>query len=331
MPREGGFRRNERLEELLDLLAGPVAAAGARLHTDLPPTRRPIVFVCACGRAGATLLMQLLATSGSFGYPSNLISRFHAAPAFGALVQRMLLDPGHQFRDELGLAADVASYRSDLGKTVGALSPNEFYYFWRRWFGEVDGCPPTSADVDDADFDSLRDELSDLAAVFARPLAFKGSLMNWSLPVLLREVPDAVVVFLRRDRLFNAQSLLEARLRHGGSAEAWYSFRPPNAGELFDAPPPTQVARQVVSTERAIAAGLADVDPARVVDATYEELCDRPAAVWDRIATSIATHPYGTDIGACPHPAPFESGNVRRLPDAELAAIDAALRDTAAT
>lgn len=328
--REKPFERNPDLEELLALLESPMQTAEECLLESLTLERRPIVLICACARSGATLLLQFLARSGVFGYPSNLISRFYAAPVLGALVQKMLFDPDYQFRRELDLKSDCSDYfRSELGKTEGALSPNEFYYFWRRWFSEVQGHPPTVEDLQNTAFDEVLTELRGLSAVFGLPLAFKASLLNWTLPLVAERIPEAYIVFLRRDPLYTVQSILEARIRFFGSEDAWYSFKPPGAEALLELPAISQVAAQVVMTEEAIEDGISVIDPSRVIRISYEQLCSDPNAAWQALVDKIGEHPGCPDMGECPSKPPFRSSNVDRLPPSQLNAIRKALDDLA--
>lgn len=63
------------------------------------------------------------------------MSRFYKAPIIGAKMQRLLLDPEFNFRNEL---TDIFSrnigYLSENGKTQGALAPNEFWFFGGGFF-----------------------------------------------------------------------------------------------------------------------------------------------------------------------------------------------------
>ncbi len=326
--RQGPFQRNAKLEELLALLENPLGAGESLLLAELGAERRPIVLIVACARSGSTLLLQFLAGSGAFAYPSNFLSRFYAAPILGSLIQKMLFDPAYQFRRELACQDGWGEpYRSELGKTEGALSPNEFLYFWRRWVEEIDGRPPTLEDTGGIDFGEIRRELQGVAASFERPFVLKAHILNWMLPVVAEQLRDAYLVFLRRDPLFTAQSLLEARMRFFGSAEEWYSFKPPEFERLRQLSPEGQVASQVLCTERAIETGIRDVERARVIELSYEELTLDPASAWRKLADKLASHPGCPDLGECPRQEGFRSANVRRLPPASLEAIEAALAE----
>ena len=87
--------------------------------------------------------MQWLANTGAVAYPTNILSRFFGAPVIGAQIQLLLTDPRYNFRDEIHDFNGTISFHSDIGKTRGALNPNEFWHFWRRFlpFGELDWLP----------------------------------------------------------------------------------------------------------------------------------------------------------------------------------------------
>ena len=98
----------------------------------------PIIFIMGCARSGTTLVSQYLARSREFCYPTNFISRFYYAPYIGALLQRLMFDldtKGELF----GSFKEAVDFKSVLGKTKAASSPNEFWYYWRRFFkfGEI--------------------------------------------------------------------------------------------------------------------------------------------------------------------------------------------------
>src|SRR5690606_4732592 len=129
------------------------------------------------------------------------------------------------FRNELfDLAASSSTYSSVLGKTQGALAPNEFWYFWRRFFpfGEIQRLEPeVLARVDDRGFLA---ELAAIESVQDKPFAAKGMILNWNLTYLDALLPKALFLHVVRDPLMTAQSLLEARQKFFGRMDAWYSF-----------------------------------------------------------------------------------------------------------
>ncbi len=287
--RSTSFSRNAALETLLqDLNATLWLSEQACLGEPVPPSH-PIILVMGPMRSGTTLFMQWLANTGLVAYPTNLLSRFYQAPIVGAKIQLLLTDPCYNFRNELGEFIQQSEYRSENGKTQGVLSPNEFWYFWRRFL------PDPSRDVwrDEElragmDTRTLLAELAGLMAVFQKPFAAKAMLFNYNIPFLDSLFDQALFIQLRRDPIANVASVLDARKRQLGSEAAWYSFKIPEFETLSTLDPITQVAGQVQSIDRAVSAGLATVAEERKLVVDYETFCAEPAAFYHQLLSKLA-------------------------------------------
>lgn len=276
------YRRNPRLEELLEELNGALWRAEAPLAASPCTPRWPVVFIVGVPRSGTTLVLQWLARSGLVAWPSNFLARFYRAPYLGARIQQMLTDPAYAFRDEFAeLASGTGGLRSDLGKTRGLLAPNEFWYFWRRFFPDPADEWETAEPRGREPVWRFAAELALLEAAFERPFALKAMIADWNIPFLDRLFPRAVFLHVRRDPRFNAQSLLEARVRFFGDAGQWYSFRPPEYEELRRLRAEEQVAGQVLCTRRAVEEALSALPRERRLTVDYERFCERPQAVLD--------------------------------------------------
>ena len=281
--REHAFRRNKRLEALLQEMNEILEPAEDRILENHHMPRYPVIFIVGCARAGSTLMMQWLASTGIFAYPTNLLSRFYAAPAIGARIQQLLTDSTYRFRDEFDDCTTALQFSSDLGKTKGTLAPNEFWYFWRRFFhyGEIQQLDEDGlASVDGAKFLA---ELAALEAVFDKPFVLKALIINWNIPFIDRIMDKVLFIHITRQPLHNAQSLLESREKYFGTIDEWYSFKPPEFLKLKDSGPYTQVAGQVYCTNEAISKGLGQVNSDRRMQVSYEEFCRNPAAVFSTI------------------------------------------------
>ena len=278
------FQRNSELEELLRRLGGILAEAEAKAVSGFKQPALPVVLVHGCARSGTTLLMQLLAGTGLFAYPSNFISRFYQSPYIGTLIQLMLTDRKYNFRNEFSeLDGAGISLESSLGKTTGLLAPNEFNYFWRRFY-KLDELPgPGQANISREMRVQLLSELASLEEAFGKPLLMKGLVMNWHVRHLSGLIANSVFLHIKRDVLFNAQSLLEARKKFFGTIDEWYSLKPAEYPILAGKDPYYQVTGQVIYTNQAIERGLEGLPEVRKLSVDYQELCSRP----DEVAMSI--------------------------------------------
>lgn len=282
--KKAAFRRNLELETLLaevnDLL-GPV---NERLRGLPAADSFPVLPVFGAARSGTTLFMQWLASTGLCAYPSNLLSRFYAAPLVGAKLQQLLADPRYAFRDELCELAVPVDYLSANGKTRGSLAPNEFWYFWRRFlpFAELDYLPDREL-LAALRGSSLAEELQGMAGIFGKPFALKAMILNQNIPVLDELLPRAIFVWVRRDPAFNIQSMLQARRRQYGTTERWYSFRIREFPQLDALPPLDSVAGQIFYTNSAISAAFSELPAERKLVVEYEDFCRSPQAVHRRL------------------------------------------------
>ena len=323
--RQKMFRRNMNLENLLQEINGLLAATEERTVADLDFSmpKYPVVFVIGAPRCGSTVMMQLLAQTGHFAYPTNLLSRFYGAPYVGAKIQLLLTSPEYNFNDEIVDFSAHISFASTLGKTRGALEPNEFWYFWRRFIPNKQPQYLDPSQLVEVDARGFAAELAAIEAAFGKPFATKGHILEYNIPFLSSILDKALFVLVERHPLYNIQSLLEARVKYYGDRSVWYSVRPKEYEMLKDLDPIAQVTGQVYFTNKAIKEGLQQIAPARGLIVAYEHFCKFPQQVFESIADKFAQQ--GSVMNwECHGPEQFSSTNQVRLPQEEIAAIQRA-------
>jgi hypothetical protein len=255
-------------------------------------------------------MLQWLARSGVFAYPTNILSRFYAAPYLGARIQEMLTR--HDFRGEIFDFKPEVAFTSELGKTQGALAPNEFWYFWRRFFhfDEIQRLSPNR--LRQSDPRTFVRELAAMESAFGKPVALKAMIMNWNLEYLDSLLDRAVFVFVKRDPAYNIQSLLEARMNFFGDLRCWYSFKPPEYRFLRDLPPFEQVAGQVYFTNQAVAEGLKRIAPQKQLLVEYEAFCANPQRIFRQLRERVRAQGFNGPFSFPSMPA-WKHTNVRRV------------------
>ena len=318
--RQEEFRRNSKLEDLLQELNSLLGPLEEEITQSYRMPRYPVVFVVGVPRCGSTLVMQWLANSGRFAYPTNLLSRFYGAPYIGAKIQQLLTAPEYNFNDEILDFAGEISFSSNLGKTQGALAPNEFWYFWRRFIPNTEPQyldRETLSKVQSAEFVA---ELAALESVFGKPWAMKGLILELNIPFLSSILDKALFLFVRRHPFYNIQSLLESRVRYYGDRRVWYSIKPQEYEMLKNLDPFDQVAGQVYFTNRAIQKGLEKIDTPRTLVVGYEDFCNNPKLVFDQISTKF--HDQEVHVSwDYKGPRQFSSANQVRLPKQDCTRI----------
>lgn len=286
--RTASFQRNTRLEAVLNRLNTALTDIVLPEVSGLP---LPPLFVLGPPRSGTTYCMQWLATSGAFSYPTNLIARFWQSPAIGAIVQQMISDPDLDFRGEFSdLQIGTPQTRSELGKTKGLLSPNEFWYLWRSVFpGDGDIGIDLSQATDDQ-FARFSRKLSEFASVAGKPVATKAMIVNHQVAELANALPEALFLHIDRAPDAAAWSLLGARERMHGDTSAWYSFKTPNFDTLKDLPPDQQVIRQIETIRADLTRQLDGLPRSRWVSMDYADLCSDPAGAFEKLRALYGAH-----------------------------------------
>lgn len=291
------FKRNTHLENLLGDLNHTLSFAEERVlaSTQKDEPDFPLVFVLGPLRSGTTLFTQWLANSGIVGYPTNMLSRFYGAPVIGAQIQLLLTDPRFNFRNEILDFNSPILFESENGKTKGALAPNEFWYFWRRFlpFGELDWLPDEELHRV-VDVENLVAELTGLTRVFAKPFVLKSMILNYNIAFLNAIFKKALFVQIKRDPVTNVASILEARKRQLGSESEWYSFKIPEYPQLKDLEPIMQSAGQLHYINKAVTQGMEALDESRKMVVQYEDFCLNPRLVFDEITCKldVTDHAY---------------------------------------
>ncbi|MGO4998495.1 sulfotransferase [Oceanisphaera sp. W20_SRM_FM3] len=281
------YARISSLESLLKDINGSLASVNES-YLDNTTEHFSKIFLMGPHRSGSTLFMQWLANTGLTAYPTNMLSRFFGAPLVGAKIQQLLTDERYNFRDEiLDFNSDI-NFSSDNGKTKGALAPNEFWYFWRRFlpFDEQDYLPPQKLH-EKADLTGFRDELNALANILEKPFAMKGMIMNQNIPELAQQFNKSLFIWIHRDPIFNIQSALEARKRQYGDINTWYSFKIKEYPKLKGLEPLESVAGQIAAINRSVEAGIEDLPEHKKLVVKYEDFCKQPAYYYNEISRRL--------------------------------------------
>lgn len=328
MPRRSElFEPNPRQAELLAELSVLLACAEEGAGQASAAPRLPVVFIIGPPRSGTTLALQWLASTGVIAYPTNLLSRFFAAPYVGARIQQLLTDAEFDFAGEL-TGAGVAGhpFRSRAGKTVGLLEPHEFSFFWRRFYPVGQARPLTERELAASDAHGFAGGLAQLERAFGKPFAMKGILLQYNLKHLAELLPTALFLRTERDAFQNVRSLLDARRAVTGGINEWFSVEPPGSAWLRRQDPYEQAAGQVAFTNHALDSQLAGLPAGRIVRIDYDRFCRDAHAAWSELSERLR----GLGVSApeeTPAPARFDAASSTPLAGSE----DARIREAIAT
>jgi len=274
------------------------------------PPERPIAFVVGPPRSGTTVTAQVLSASLPVAYFNNLTSIFPRSPI---TVNKMVRRP---FRNER------ISFRSFYGKSSNWYGPNDALYFWDRWFGSDRTIIPTA--IDEPHRTQLVQFFGAFQEAFPLPLVSKNNNMNAYAKIVAPLLPTAVFVCMRRNPLYLAQALLKSRRDIHGSDETPYGLEDPQVKGAQSDNAYQSVCRQVAFHRKLETEQLQAIGPDRYWVVDYEQFCNDPTALVDRVASYIApeksvARTEGVDL------KPFPVSQQQKISDKDFARLTAEL------
>lgn len=272
--RDEQHRKIAELETIFPEMERILGTAEKALLSRYSSPKLPVIFIVGCARSGSTLVYQYLSETGKFVYPSNLISRFYYAPFIGARIQQLLTD--YDLRGEVFNRQPERKFESNLGKTFGPRQPHEFWYFWNRFFKFKDVQKLDDESLANVEWATFLQELHAFQEAYGLPLLMKAMNMNYHITDLAARCDRIHFLFVKRDVLFNAQSLLLARKKFFGNFDDWYSFKPVEYETIKAKPFWEQAVDQVVLCHAAVEQQLRQLKSDRYSVVEYEKFCREP-------------------------------------------------------
>lgn len=273
-------KKNASLERIFPELEKILGTSEKTVLERFKAPEKKVFLIVGCARSGSTLLYQYLADTNYFFYPTNFLSRFYYSPYIGYRIQQALIDfdfNGEIFPNEQANIPFVSS----LGKTKGPKQPHEFWYFWNRFFKFGDTQKLSEDEINNVDWETFLKELHALEIASEKPLLMKAMNLNWNLTDLKKKIPNIHFIFIKRNLLYNAQSLLMARKKFFGNCDEWYSYRPPNYESLKNTPIEEQVIEQVIASDSAIEKQLKEMRTSEYSIVDYSDFCKSPSVILD--------------------------------------------------
>lgn len=280
------FQDNLRLNALLEELK--VMLRPLQDMLSVPESATPVACIVGTPRSGTTLLLQWMASIGSFSYPSNLLARFSYAPYIGARIQQMLFDPAFDYHGDFRDLHSAINFDSELGKSCGALACNEFQHFFRNYMPNTDFKWLDDDSVALVDCDGMSQGLASIEYAFGKPFVTKASLLQFNISYFAENIPRLFWFHIKRDPVFSMQSLLAAREKYYGSREIWWSAKPKEYDALKPMDVFHQIAGQVYFTRCAVESGMRKVPASHRMTIEYESFCQNPKSVYEKMVEKYA-------------------------------------------
>lgn len=241
---------------------------GMELSSDELKSVRP-VFIIGAPRSGSTILYQYIAKCFGLGFFSNAMA---LAPCFATYIARL---------QKLTRREGVIR-KSHYGFVPGVFSPNEAGALLRFFFDSA---------LTDSHVKNVRSTFYALNNIFSSQMVSKNLYNSLRIDNIANVLPYSKFVFVQRDLIHNAQSLLLARENLYGDISKWFSVCPHELDLALYKDPYEQVLMQVVKINEFVVQSL---NRANIISVSveYEDFCAHPSRIIKRLSQSLELNPH---------------------------------------
>jgi len=231
------------------------------------------IFIVGAPRSGTTLLSQLFSGCTNAGYPNNLMASFWNAPITGALLSK-------RWTEDKIFTGD-----SNFGQTSDYREPHEFGAFWRSNL-LMDGMEqPDGVLTESINWSHLANTLEDLSRIFSVPMVYKAFHLAWFIREINRVLPDSKWIWITRNTVDNARSILDLRRHLHNDINTWASSKPIGIDKYFVNNPYLEVVAQVELINQWIDSQLKTVNKDNWLSLSLESLVTNPIDVFQKVST----------------------------------------------
>lgn len=269
------YKKDASFEAVLQSLNTHLSAPEQELYQNYPEVYS-CIHVVGAPRSGTTLLNQLISSCLDVGYVNNFIATFYKAPVHGITLSKKLLGTHYP-----------SNFSSEFGKTNTIYEPHEFGYFWSDLlkYPEIAQMPPEHEQT--IDWEKLRLTLLNMCQAFGASMVFKSLYLGWHMQKVVQLLPKTLFIFIERDELDNAFSLLRIRKKYFASTEKWASIKPLGYESLLQKSPHEQVLGQVRMLNASYLQQLALLPEANCLRIRYQDLCNNPGAILKKVMNKL--------------------------------------------
>lgn len=277
------FEKDRAYEQFIEDFNDHLASFESEQYRELPETI-PSAHVIGVPRSGTTLLTQLIYSHLDVGYINNMIARFWKAPVSAIRISRKLLGDNY-----------ISSLSSDYGKTDKVYEPNEFNYLWYDLLEYKTHQQKTESEVAKIDWKRAARVIKNMLWAYEKPIVFKSFMLGWHARNMQNVLGNTCFIWVKRDPVDTALSLLDLRRDLFGTIERWASFKPLNYEQLRNQTPAQQVAGQVFHLEKTYQSQIDTLPESNYLVLQYADVCENPQKAVKEIQSLINAN--GGEVG----------------------------------
>lgn len=298
--RKAHYKKDEKQENFLDDFNNYLLNKEQYEYEDFP-LKYPFIFVIGAPRSGTTLLTQLIANTFDISYINNLAARFFLSPLHGIRFSKSVLGDNRN-----------SAFQSDYARTYNLSDIHEFGYFWKYWLEKhtVEDIVQSKSNEEQINWTMVKNILATLQKETNRPFIFKNIYGSYHMEKLISLLKKVIWVYIERDQLDTAVSILNARKKYNTDLNVWWSYYPLEYNKIKDLDYWSQIAGQIHYLQKFYKNEFEKLPRENYLKVTYKEMCTSPYSIIDKIKSKCAAHGFEIPLAnQIPENFPYKTYN----------------------
>ncbi len=246
----------------------------SRYDQDLKP-----IWIIGVPRSGTTLAYQVFCKAFKASYLSNRVVKRYRIALVARMAERLF------FSGKLV----PPSFKSSYGYTQSANGPHEGGPLFYQYFSKKE--PYANADHlgkgEGNEFKKVIKAISYPHSLFIS----KNTVHSLRIKALAKLFPDSIFLWISRDKVSTAHSIMNARIANKITTEQWWSVKPPGWEEKNKGTEIEKVVWQVNEIESIIQRDLEETG-ASYLKISYKDLCEEPRQIVEDVANEFGLNEY---------------------------------------
>ena len=238
---------------------------------------QPVILILGGSRSGTTLLYQTLAQYLPVSYMNNFLALFHRSPIAALKLFNRFIPKSKK------------NYKSYYGSVSGLDGPNDAFSIWNRWLG--DDRNHIIKDISEQKISEMKNFFNTWMQVSKKPFLNKNNRNSLCAPTLDSVFENVFFIEIYRDPVFVAQSLILSRRSVQGSDKIGWGLLSEDSKESEDSLSYIDdICNQVYQVNCILAAGREKIDAQKYIRVSYENFCENPANLIQKVGLEAFGH-----------------------------------------
>jgi hypothetical protein len=276
--RKENHRKDPKEENFIEQLNNQLLEFEKNNYTDLKEEQHPTIFIFGAPRSGTTLMSQTVAHGFDIGFINNLSARFWKTPITGIKLSNSVLKNNKS-----------TDFQSNFASTKKLQDIHEFGYFWRYWLKKDSITNIVNSQVleKEINWGELKKIILNIHQAFGKGFACKNVLGAYHISSFLQLLKKLVFIYIERDPVDAAISILNARKKYYTNLNLWWSYVPLEFEKIKDLDYKKQIAGQVYYLTKYYNSKINEINSSRIIHIKYKDLCDNPKTILEKIMNVI--------------------------------------------